>query len=284
MYLVTGATGNVGKELVEELLAAGEKVRVFTRDERKVAHWGARVDKAVGDLARQDTIAPALQGVRAAFLLPVAEADGIDHVRGFLAAAQASGAPRVVLLSSISAGAAEVELARRHAEREHLVRSSGLRWTFVRPGTFMSNTFQWARSIRAERVVYNPHGDGKTAPIAPRDIAAVAARAMTTEELLGQALEVTGPELLSTPDQVEILARVLGTPLRRVDVPVEAARRRMIEAGAPASLAMAVGELMERIRAGKGALQTDTVERVTGRKPRTFEAWAREHARVWAGG
>ncbi|WP_437321684.1 NAD(P)H-binding protein [Sorangium sp. So ce385] len=284
MYLVTGATGNVGKELVEELLAAGEKVRVFTRDERKVAHWGARVDKAVGDLARQDTIAPALQGVRAAFLLPVAEADGIDHVRGFVAAAQASGAPRVVLLSSISAGAPEVELARRHAEREHFVRSSGLRWTFVRPGTFMSNTFQWARSIRAERVVYNPHGDGKTAPIAPRDIAAVAARAMTTEELVGQALEVTGPELLSTPDQVEILARVLGTPLRRVDVPVEAARRRMIEAGAPASLAMAVGELIERIRAGKGAMQTDTVERVTGRKPRTFEAWAREHAPAWTGG
>ncbi|WP_437910573.1 SDR family oxidoreductase [Sorangium sp. So ce327] len=284
MYLVTGATGNVGKEVVDQLLSAGEKVRVFTRDERKVAHWGARVEKAVGDLGRQDTIAPALEGVTAAFLLPVADADGIDHVRGFLAAAQASGAPRIVLLSSISAGAPTVQLAHRHAEREHLVKASGLRWTFVRPGTFMSNTFQWARSIRAERTVYNPHGDGKTAPVAPRDIAAVAARAMLTGELLGQALEVTGPELLSTPDQVEILARVLGTPLRRVDVSVDAARRRMIEAGAPPSLAAAVGELIERIRAGNGAVRTDTVERVTGRTPTTFEAWAREHARAWTGG
>ncbi|WP_437282960.1 NAD(P)H-binding protein [Sorangium sp. So ce375] len=281
MYLVTGATGNVGKEVVEQLLSAGEKVRVFTRDERKVAHWGARVEKAVGDLGRQDTILPALDGVTAAFLLPVADADGIDHVRGFLAAAQASGAPRVVLLSSLSAGAPTVQLAHRHAEREHLVKASGLRWTVVRPGTFMSNTFQWARSIRAERTVYNPHGDGKTAPVAPRDIAAVAARAMLTGELLGQALEVTGPELLSTPDQVEILARVLGTPLRRVDVSVDAARRRMIEAGTPPSFATAIGELIERIRAGNGAVQTDTVERVTGQRPMTFEAWAREHARAW---
>lgn len=282
MYLVTGATGNVGKEVVEELLGAGERVRVFTRDERKVARWGSRVDRAVGDLARQETIAPALQGVRAAFLLPVAEADGIDHVRGFLAAARASGAPRVVLLSSISAGAPTVQLARRHAEREQLVKASGLPWTFVRPGTFMSNTFQWARSIQAERAVYNPHGDGRTAPVAPRDIAAVAALAMVTEDLLGQALEVTGPELLSTPEQVEVLARVLGTPLRCVDVPVEAAKRRMIEAGTPPSLAAAIGELIERIRSGSGSVKTDTVERVTGRKPTTFEAWARAHAQAWA--
>ncbi|WP_437961263.1 SDR family oxidoreductase [Sorangium sp. So ce119] len=281
MYLVTGATGNVGKEVVEELLGAGERVRVFTRDERKVAHWGSRVEKAVGDLARQDTIAPALQGARAAFLLPVAEADGVDHVRSFLEAARASGAPRIVLLSSISAGAPTVQLAHRHAEREQLVKASGLPWTFVRPGTFMSNTFQWVRSIKAERVVYNPHGDGKTAPIAPRDIAAVAARAMVTGELLGQALEVTGPELLSTPEQVEILARVLGVPLRRVDVSVDAARRRMIEAGMPPSFAAALGELIERIRSGNGALKTDTVERVTGRKPATFEAWARAHAQAW---
>ncbi|WP_437663455.1 SDR family oxidoreductase [Sorangium sp. So ce1182] len=283
MYLVTGATGNVGKEVVEELLDAGEAVRVFTRDERKVARWGDKVDKAVGDLARQDTIAAALQGVRAAFLLPVGGAEGIEHVRNFIAAAQASGAPRVVLLSSFSAGAPTVQLAKHHAEREHLVRASGLPWTFVRPGTFMSNTFQWARSIKAERVVYNPHGDGKTAPVAPRDIAAVAARAMVTGGFLGQALEVTGPELLSTPDQVEILARVLGTPLRRVDVSVEAATRRMIEAGMPPPFAAALGELIERIRAGNGAVQTDTVERVTGRKPATFEAWAREHARAWTG-
>ncbi|WP_438011713.1 SDR family oxidoreductase [Sorangium sp. So ce321] len=283
MYLVTGATGNVGKEVVEELLDAGEAVRVFTRDERKVARWGDKVDKAVGDLARQDTIAAALQGVRAAFLLPVGGAEGIEHVRNFIAAAQASGAPRVVLLSSFSAGAPTVQLAKHHAEREHLVRASGLPWTFVRPGTFMSNTFQWARSIKADRVVYNPHGDGKTAPVAPRDIAAVAARAMVTGDFLGQALEVTGPELLSTPDQVEILARVLDTPLRRVDVSVEAATRRMIEAGMPPPFAAALGELIERIRAGNGAVQTDTVERVTGRKPATFEAWAREHARAWTG-
>ncbi|WP_437738317.1 SDR family oxidoreductase [Sorangium sp. So ce1335] len=282
MYLVTGATGNVGKEVVEELLGAGERVRVFTRDERKVAHWGSRVEKAVGDLARQETIAPALQGVRAAFLLPVADAEGVEHVRGFLGAALASGAPRIVLLSSISAGAPTVQLAHRHAEREQLVKASGLPWTFVRPGTFMSNTFQWARSIKAERVVYSPHANGRTAPIAPRDIAAVAARAMVSEGLLGQALEVTGPELLSTPEQVEILARVLGTPLRCVDVSVDAVKRRMIESGMPASLAAALGELIERIRSGSGAMKTDTVERVTGRKPTTFEAWARAHARAWA--
>ncbi|WP_234023952.1 hypothetical protein [Sorangium cellulosum] len=77
---------------------------------------------------------------------------------------------------------------------------------------------------------------------------------------------------------------VLGMPLRRVDISVDAVKRRMIEAGMPASLAAALGELIERIRAGNAAVQTDTVERVMGRKPRTFEAWAREHTPVWTGG
>lgn len=141
----------------------------------------------------------------------------------------------------------------------------------------MSNSYQWGRTIKAEGVVLNPMGSGRSAPIAPEDIAAVAVRALTDSSILDEVLEVTGGELLSVPAQVNILAEILGKAIRCVDIPTETAVQGMIQAGVSAPVASAVGKSFEVIRDGGGAAMRDTVKRVTGRQPKTYEQWAREN-------
>jgi uncharacterized protein YbjT (DUF2867 family) len=275
IYLVTGATGNVGSEVVAQLLASGKKVRVFTRDASKVTHWDDRVEVAAGDFQKPDTFAHAVAGVEAAFLMngsPDAEAFG-----RLISTARAGGDPRVVFLSTILAEQPQSQIGKLHRQKEDLICKSGLSGKFVRPGGFMTNCYQWIGTIKAEGVVYNATGNGKSAPIAPEDIAAVAVRALTDPDLSGEVFELTGSKLLDAPEQVRILAKVLGKPIRCIDVPAEAAVRNLIRAGIPAQIAAAVGQSFEAIRAGRAAAITDTVEKVTGRQPETFESWARKH-------
>ena len=280
MYLVTGATGNVGSKVVAQLLGSGAKVRVFTRDPGKVSHWGDRVEVAVGDFGRLDSFERAIAGVDGAFLM-----GGITDHESYgrlIAAAKAQGNPRIAFLSSILADAPEFLVGRLHKEKEDAFRESGLPAKFVRPGAFMTNIYQSIGTIKAEGVVYNATGTGKIAAIAPEDIAAVAVKALTDPELSGETFEVTGGALISVPEQASILAEVLGKPIRSVDVPVESAVQGMIRAGVPAQLAAGVAQSLQAIRDGRTVIVTDTVKRVTGQEPKTFAVWARENAARFA--
>src|SRR5258708_7302114 len=171
MYLVTGATGNVGSEVVKQLLAKGQKVRVFTRDAAKVAHWGDRVEVAIGDFTSPETFAKAVAGVEGVFIMNGPLDGGI--FRQLIAATKAQGSPRVVFLSSLFAGSPESQIGQLHKDKEDVIRASGLPGRFIRAGAFMTNAYQWLGKIKAEGVVYNAMGAGKVAPIAAEDIAAV---------------------------------------------------------------------------------------------------------------
>ncbi len=144
----------------------------------------------------------------------------------------------------------------------------------------MTNTRAWGATIRAEGVVYNPMGSGKFAPVDPHDIAAVAAKAITGDgdALLGATLDVTGAELLTTADQVDTLATVLGRPVRCVDVPATAAVEGLLRNGVPAPMANAVAESFAAVRDGHAARATDAVAKVLGRPPTTFAEWAGRNA------
>jgi uncharacterized protein YbjT (DUF2867 family) len=276
MYLVTGATGNVGREIVTQLLARGENVRVFTRHPEKVAHLGNRVEAAIGDQTHPDTFARAVKGVKAVFLMNGA-LDG-NSFRQLIAAAKANGSPRIVFLSTLFAADPQSPIGQIHKDKEDVITAAGLPRKFIRVGAFMTNVFQWLASIKSQGVVYNAMGTGKVAPVAPEDIAAVAVHALTDPHPETEILEVTGNELLTVSEQVAILSNALGKPLQTIDVTTEAAVQGLLGAGVPVSVAGAVGKSFEDIRDGKMETVSDTLRKIAGKQPRTFQSWAQEYA------
>jgi (4-alkanoyl-5-oxo-2,5-dihydrofuran-3-yl)methyl phosphate reductase len=280
MILVTGATGNVGREVVDQLLAQDRKVRIFTRNAAKAGRWSDRAQIATGDFTEPETFASAIAGARAAFLMNGGLDDGV--FRRLVAIAAEQGVSRVVFLSSQTAADPSSLIGELHRRKEEALLSSGLEAAIIRAGGFMSNTNQWVSSIKSQGIVYDPTGNGSIASVHPADIAAVAVHALIAPKLTETIFEVTGDQPLTTAEKVDVLARVLGRQLRIVEVPAETAAQELVKNGIPPHVARAVGESFAAIRDGQAASITDTVERVTGRKPRSFESWVREHAAQFA--
>lgn len=274
MILITGASGNVGKVLTQQLLEAGQTVRVLTRDAKKFSAFERQADIAVGDLNEPETLRPALEGVERIFLVTAST----QHDANILRVAKDVGVQHVVKLSTFEAvDPMMVEHVKWHREREELIRASGLAWTFLRPTMFMSTALDWADSIRQEGVIYFPGGDGKVPPVDPWDVASVAASALTGFNHEEQAYALTGPEALSFGEMAEILSRVLGKTIRYVDIPEEAAGEEMRKAGLPDYVVGGLIGTFAAIRTGRLGYCTEDIEKVTGRKARNFEMWCHEH-------
>jgi (4-alkanoyl-5-oxo-2,5-dihydrofuran-3-yl)methyl phosphate reductase len=275
MILITGATGNMGRELTPILFRAGKKIRVLVRDEKKVAHLDPQIERAVGDLNAPETLLPALRDVDSIFLVTFETQQDVNVLK----AAKLAGVRQIVKLSTLEATAHKIQVGKWHYEREELIRSSGLDWTFLRPGMFMSNSIEWwAESIKSQESVFFPGGKkGRVAPVDPRDIASVAACALTQSGHGGKTYELTGPELFTIGEMVQVIARVLGKPLQYRDIPPIAAKLFLLKTGMDKPLVNALMEMLGTLRRDEGAIVTNTVERVIGREPGTFEAWCSEH-------
>jgi uncharacterized protein YbjT (DUF2867 family) len=270
MILVTGATGNVGSEVVAALVGAGEPVRALSRGETAAPPG---VEVAAGDLDRPETLAPALAGVSAVFLLP-----GFRDMPGVLAEIRKAGAERVVLLSGRSAADHDPgnAISRYMARSEAAVRDSGVPWTVLRPSAFMSNTLRWAPQLQDGDLVREPFAHVRVANVDPADVAAVAARALLTPAHEGLVHRLSGPESLLPADRLGVLGAVLGRDLTlRALSPGEA--RADLAAAMPAEYVDAFFRFYI-----DGTLDESevlpTVGEVTGRPPRTFEQWALAHA------
>jgi uncharacterized protein YbjT (DUF2867 family) len=270
MILVSGASGNIGGELVRQLADAGQPVRALVRDRTAVPPG---VEGVIGDLNDPVSLRPALAGVTGVFLLP-----GYADMPGVLAEARRADAGRVVQLSGMSAGTGDLSnaITRYMAESEQAARDSGLAWTIVRPAAFMSNTFQWLPQLRAGNLVRAAFPQARVAVIDPADIAAVATVALTAAGHNEAVYEVSGPQALAPADRVAILGDVLGRDLRFEGQPDDEARAEMSEA-MPAKYVDAffsfyVGGTLDESRV------LPTVAEVTGRPPRTFQQWAKAHA------
>lgn len=275
MILVTGATGNVGRHVIGGLVAAGAGVRALTRDPAN-AHLPARVEVQAGDLTRPETWPAALRAVDRAYVMSIP-----GELAGFLDAARGAGVRHIVLLSSGTVTLRQPNpIARTHAECERLVERSGLDWTFLRPTAFMANDLRWAPGVRAQGVVRAPYGQAATAAIDERDIAAVAVAALLREGHAGQAYPLTGPASLTQVERVRLLGEALGRTLRFEELDPAAARAHMASVLPPPLVEAVLGMLAAQV--GQTAEVVDTVERVTGRAPFSYAAWARLHAADFA--
>lgn len=276
MILVTGATGNIGGELVAALSESGAPVRALVRDPA-TATLPAGVEAVKGDLNRPETMADALDGARALFLLP-----GYDNQADLLDRAKKAGVQRVALLSSASAALQDLDnaVSRYMTLSEQAVRESELAWTFLRPRSFMSNALRWLPQLAVGDVVRVQFPDVRVGAIDPADIAAVAALALTGADLDGRILELTGPQALLPADQIALLAAVLDRQLVAHGLTTEETKAELA-ATRPQHYVDAFLSFF-----ADGTLDEETlyptVREVTGRAPRTFEQWARAHAADFA--
>jgi (4-alkanoyl-5-oxo-2,5-dihydrofuran-3-yl)methyl phosphate reductase len=275
MILITGATGNIGKELITILLKSGQPIRVLVRDERKVTHLDPCVERALGNLDKPETLVPTVKGVERLFLVTYETQQDINVIE----AARQAGVQQIVKLSTLEATDHAIQVGKWHYEREELIRASGLDWTFLRPGMFMSNTIEWwTDSIKGQGSVFFPGGKkGKVAPIDPRDVARVAALTLTKRGHIGQSYELTGAELFTIGEMVKVISHVLGKPIQYVDILPMAAKLFMLKSGMDKTLVNALMEMLASLRRNEGAIVTETVTQLTGQPPRTFESWCREH-------
>ncbi|GAA2064872.1 NAD(P)H-binding protein [Streptomyces albiaxialis] len=293
MHLVTGSTGNVGRPLVELLAAAGAPVRALSRDPEKAAAAlppAVEVvrDAAGGAGAPEEAEGPGvfpLEGVRAVFVNHAAVG---DRLAPLLRQAVDHGVHDVVLLSTAAALDEANPVGAHHRELEHMVRESGLRWTALRPGVFHSNAFAWAESVRTDGTVRAPYGAARVTPVDERDIAAVAARALLDglgegSALVGRTPVLSGPEQLSTEDQVRILGEALGRPVRFEELDPDAWCAGLVAAGVPRWVADGLAGHYARAAAHPVEV-SPVVEQVTGTPPRPFAEWAAAHAEAFGGG
>ncbi|MFF1674496.1 NAD(P)H-binding protein [Streptomyces sp. NPDC058256] len=278
MILVTAATGNIGRELTCELDARGAELRVLVRDPARAAGLPERAERAVGDLGEPTTLTPAFDGVDKLFLLT--PGIGTDYTAAAITAAGAAGVNHIVHLSSLHViGDPMPAMGRWHHEREEIIRGSGIPATFLRPGGFMTNALDWLPTIRDANHVLDPVGPGRYAPIDPADIAAVAALALTENGHRGKEYLLTGHEMFTVTEQVRIISETIGRDIevRAAATPGEAVRSRFPN-GAPQALADAITEGFTLMRADTVGFRTDTVERLLGRRPRTFADWCARNA------
>ena len=276
MILVTGATGTIGRRLVPLLAARAIPVRAMTRNPAGIPP-AASVDVVRGDFDDPASLAAAVAGADTVFLLTAQAAPSARHDLALLDAARAAGVRRVVRLSAIGTGQPHGEgtVGAAHDVADQAVRASGLDWTLLRPTTFASNTLWWADAIRAGVPVPNLLGDGRQGIVDPDDVAAVAALVLASPgpDHTGRVYTLTGPELLSVPDQAAILAAALGRPVELIDtLPAVAGERMRADGMDPAAVEQIVTG-SSWARAGHNAILTDDVAAVVGRPPTPFATW-----------
>jgi uncharacterized protein YbjT (DUF2867 family) len=273
--LVSNANGKVGQEVVRALVAGGYDVRVGARDVETAKAQFSPAEIVALDLTKPETLAAAVQGVGAIFsaapyeLLPNGEA-------ALIAAAQAAGVSRFVKLSVIPH---EPNPTSPHALAEKALAESKLAWTVLRPNFFMQIYSTLTAGQVRSGAIYEPAADGATSFVDTRDIAAVAAVALTQPGHEGKAYVLTGPAALTRAEVAAELSRAIGKPISYVAVDDAALRGSL--ARAPAMLVELASALFGWVRKGSTADVSDDIALVTGRPGRDFATFAADYANVW---
>jgi uncharacterized protein YbjT (DUF2867 family) len=271
--LVTGATGGVGRGVLEGLLKEKVLVRALSRDPQK-RQLPQGVEVVGGDLNEPATMADALEGIRAVFLY----AQG-SKLRDLMERMKQAGVEYVVFLSTIDATNAHYYAQynrHRHVEIEEAIADAGFKYTFLRPGAFAVNSVRfWRQSIVDDKIVRIPFPESQQAPIDERDISAVAVRAILSRELDGEAIVLTGPESLTQRQQVGYISDALGRPIDIETISEEEARVQLGKILSATYLELLVAQWRDEV--GVVSPVTSNVERVLARPATNYRTWARRN-------
>jgi uncharacterized protein YbjT (DUF2867 family) len=276
--LVTGSTGKVGSQVVQQLAADGVNVRAAvqaTSNVNAIKRVGA--EPAVIDFKNPGTFQPALRGVERIFMVTPFVPNMVEIVSNLVEQIKKAGIKQIVRLSAMGADAEPaITLGRWHREAEKVIEASGIGYTVLRPNIFMQNYLSMP-SIKTQGAFYMPTGDGKASFVDTRDIAAVAVAALTQSGHEGKAYEVTGPAALDNYQVAEILSKASGKKIEYVSVSEDDARKGMRNNDIPEWAIDVLLELYAIQRAGHASEISPAVEQITGKKPIAFEEFAKDY-------
>jgi uncharacterized protein YbjT (DUF2867 family) len=280
--LTTGATGTVGRHLVRLLRERGAPVRALVRDRDRAADLlGSDVDLAVGDFADRASSVSALNGVSTVYLACANHPAQVAWETALIDTAVAAGVSRIVKLSAIDAAiGSPVAFADAHGRIEQHLRASGVDHVLLKPAFMMTNLLAAADGVRQAGAIFLPGAGAKVAMIDPRDIAEVAAIALTRS--VARELELTGPAAVTFDDVAEQVSAVAGRRIGFIPVPDDAAVAQLVGTGAPEWFATNLVTQFGLLRQGTQAEARDTVRRVLGREPRSLAEFVRDHADAFA--
>jgi uncharacterized protein YbjT (DUF2867 family) len=275
--LVAGATGNTGAPLVELLAARGAKVRAMVRSTGSTVA-GPGVETVVADLDDPGSVARALAGVRAAYLVTPSSERAERQQVGFVEAAARAGVEHLVKLSQLAADpGSPVRFLRYHAAVERRVRELGLGYTFLRPNLFFQGLLAMAGPVRVQGLVFAPIGGARVSALDTRDIAAVAATVLTEPGHLGATYTLTGPDAVTHAEIAAAIGAATGRPVGFRDVE-PAAFAAALRGVLPPWQVDGLLEDYAHYARGEAAAVLPTVERLTGRPARTLAGFAADHA------
>jgi uncharacterized protein YbjT (DUF2867 family) len=277
MILITGASGNIGREVVKQALAVGIKIRAAFHTPAVAARAPAGLEGVVMDYAKPETIRPALHGVEKIFLVgpPVRDLPALEA--NFVKEVSAAGRQHIVKLSAF--GGRGSTFSSGHRDSEENIEASGLPYTFLRPNAFMQNLVNYdAGTIGSKNAFYGCQGNGAVSIVDIRDIAAVAVIVLAATGHEGKSYALTGGEALTNEQVAEKLSAVAGRKIGYVDLPAAELKKGMLSAGTPDWSADALIDLQRFYREGKASLVTDDVERLTGRRPIAFDRFASDYS------
>ncbi len=284
MVLITGATGNVGREIVKQLARPGTPIRIMVRDPAKTGGLllpGVEVVR--GDFLQPNTLDDALAGIEKAFLLVPPHERMIEMEENFVGALSRSSVKHVVKLSALGAAVdSPARFLRWHAESERRIMSAGVPYTFLRPHQFMQMFLGFRDSINSQGAFFAPMGAGRIGLVDVRDVAAVAVQTIEEFGHDWKTYDVTGPQAIGYGDAALALTEALGRPVQYVDVPPETARAGMLQMGMPDWLADGVLELYDIWRNNGAAEVTGIVNYVAKREPFSFRDFARDYRTIFA--
>jgi uncharacterized protein YbjT (DUF2867 family) len=280
--LITGATGNIGRELTKELSAQKISFRAMVRASKKNAGAIAELEGAeivTGDFNDTKSLAYALEGMDRAFLLTNSSEQAEDQQSAFVAVAESAGVKHIVKLSQWAADKdSPVRFLRYHAAVENRIKESGIGYTFLRPNLFMQGLLAFRDTIATQGKFFAAAGDARISAVDVRDIAAVAAAAVTQDGHEGKTYDLTGPEALTHGDMAEKLSKAAGREIKYVDVPEEAMMEALLNVGLPRWQVDGLIEDYAHYRRGEASAIASGVHDATGASPRSFDDFARDYA------
>ncbi|MEK9712375.1 MAG: SDR family oxidoreductase [Thalassolituus sp.] len=269
--LVLGATGHVGQPLVSALLEKGVAVKAASRSGKDI---GA-AKGTVFDYFDSATINPAFEGVDAAYVMLAGGYTGADTLLLPVIAAAKEHGVKVVLQTAFGVNADD---SIPYRKVELALEAAGIPYVILRPNWFMDNFHTFWKAGIDQGVIALPAGEGKSAFIDVRDIAAVAAQALTSDEFDNQALDLTGPEALSYAEAASMISEATGKTVSYSAISDADFIAGMVNAGLPKDYAEFLTSIFYPVREGWTAAVTDAVEKATGKTPRSLAQYIADHS------